>query len=903
MTQETTYRDQYRPYAFEVPETRLEVDIRDGETVVRSTLTVTRKPGATEPLLLDGVDLELRRIAIDGTPLDGNEYSVDDESLTIFDVPDRCSVEIEVAIRPEQNTALEGLYKSRSMYCTQCESEGFRHITYYPDRPDVLSRFTTTITADADGFPVLLCNGNLAGDGPDATGRHTATWQDPFPKPAYLFALVAGDLAVLEDEFATRSGRAVALRIFSEPHNIGQCDFPMAALKRAMRWDEERFGREYDLDVFMIVAVEDFNFGAMENKGLNIFNTSAILAHKDTATDDRFQFVERVVAHEYFHNWSGNRVTCRDWFQLSLKEGFTVYRDQEFSADMNCRVLQRIDDVGSLRDEQFTEDSGPLAHPVRPDSYVEITNFYTSTVYKKGAEVVRMMATLLGAERFRAGCDAYFDRHDGAAVTIEDFVKAMEDTTAIDLSDFRRWYEQSGTPVLSVAETRRDDALELTIRQSCDPTPGQDMKRPLPVPLAMGLVSDGCDLLGAAGATQAVEVVPESAAALETPDSEGTLVVRLQEPETVVALRHAPPAAEVSLLRGFSAPVKVDYPRRPGALGQLATRDTDRFARWDAAQTLLGNAILETVSNHGGATDEALAMVEALVDSAIDAPDDGEAKALIGASLELPSESWLLELAPGTDILAIARARDTLAVRIADAFDWLGLVESNQTGRYRPELPDIARRRLKHQALWYALRHLDRAEPERAHELLTVMLADADNLTDRAAALRGLVGLASLEDNHKSVHLQAFYRDWSAEALLVDLWFTVQAQNPLPGGLDRVRILERHGAFTLKNPNKVRALFNAFVLGNPRNFHDGDEGYRWLGEKIVSLDAINPQVAARLAKALIGWRRHDRLRGQAMRSALEWLQGHDLSSDTGEIVDKGLLLHNTGHTPFRSHVG
>ena len=886
MTQQTTHREHYRAYPFEVPETRLDFDIRDGETVVRSELTVVRKQDTDEALVLDGVDLELRHIAVDGVPLKGNEYSLDEKSLTILNVPDRCRVELDVAIHPEDNTALEGLYKSRTMFCTQCEPEGFRHITYYPDRPDVLSRFTTTITADAENYPVVLSNGNrMASAEAEDAGRHTATWHDPFPKPAYLFALVAGDLAVLEDEFVTRSGRKVALRIYSEPHNIGQCDFPMAVLKRAMRWDEERFGREYDLDVFMIVAVEDFNFGAMENKGLNIFNTSAILAHQDTATDERFQRVEGVVAHEYFHNWSGNRVTCRDWFQLSLKEGFTVYRDQEFSADMNSAVLKRIEDVHVLRDSQFVEDSGPLAHPVRPDSYVEISNFYTNTVYEKGAEVVRMIATLLGRERFRAGCDAYFERHDGAAVTIEDFVQAMEDTSGVDLTRFRRWYEQSGTPVLQVAEDRGND-LELTIRQSCEPTPGQASKRPVPIPVALGLVSSGQDALGAAGNANGFDVVCDANAAVENPDADGTLVVRLEEPETVVTLRNPPADAAVSLLRGFSAPVKVDYPRDPAVLRRLALEDTDLFGRWNAAQDLFGKAI---IGAGGEATErEALTLAQALAEAAFDAADDGESKALIAACLDLPGEDQLQEVAPGTDILAITDARNALAERIGDAADWLALAEANGTGPYRPNLPDIARRRLKRQALWYALNHLDRTDPDRARDLLTSMLADADNLTDRAAALRGLVGLASLSTDERDTHLDAFYRQWSSESLVVDQWFTVQAVNPLAGGLDRVRALERHEAFNLKNPNKVRALIYAFALRNPRNFHDGDAGYGWLRERIVDLDAINPQVAARLARALIVWRRHDARRGAAMRGALQWLQGWDLSTDTREIVDKGL---------------
>ena len=888
MNNETRYRDRYRPYSFEVPETRLAFDLRDGETVVTSALVVERKPGTTDPLVLDGVGLDLRRIAVDGVRLEGNEYGVDDESLTVFDVGERCLVEVTVAIRPEDNQALEGLYKSKSMYCTQCEAEGFRHITYYPDRPDVLSRFTTTITADAGRFPVLLSNGNRTATGTEPDGGHQATWHDPFPKPAYLFALVAGDLAVLEDEFVTRSGRKVALRIFSEPHNIGKCEFPMAVLKRAMRWDEDRFGREYDLDVFMIVAVEDFNAGAMENKGLNIFNIAAFLAHKDTATDDRFAFVEGVVAHEYFHNWSGNRVTCRDWFQLSLKEGFTVYRDQEFSADMNWPALCRIKDVELLRNEQFTEDSGPLAHPVRPDSYVEISNFYTRTVYEKGAEVVRMIATLLGPDRFRAGCDTYFDGHDGKAVTIEDFVKAMEDASQFDLSSFRRWYAQAGTPTLSVRERRHGETLELVVRQSCDPTPGQPTKQPLPVPLALGLLSGGQDTLGAQGAANGFEVDCAATTEVENPSADGTLVIRLDEPETTISFRNSPPEAEISLLRGFSAPVKVDHPRRPGALRQLALADTDLFSRWDAAQTLLADTILATVSGADDATDEAVFLVCSLAEAAHVAPADGQAKALIAASLALPSESWLLELAPGTDILAIVSARNALTERIADAVDWLTLVEANAVGEYKPELPDMARRRLKHQALRYALDHLDRTDPAHSHDLVASALRDADNLTDRAAALRGLVSLKSLDEREKADHLGAFLEQWSAEALVVDQWFTVQAQNPLPGGLDRVRALQGHEAFNLKNPNKVRALVAAFANGNPRNFHDGDEGYRWFAETVAEIDTFNPQVAARQAKILITWRRHNAARARAMRGALEWLRDHDLSTDTAEIVDKGL---------------
>ena len=555
---------------------------------------------------------------------------------------------------------------------------------------------------------------------------------------------------------------------------------------------------------------------------------------------------------------------------------------------MNRQALCRIKDVELLRSEQFTEDSGPLAHPVRPDSYVEISNFYTRTVYEKGAEVVRMIATLLGPDRFRAGCDTYFDAHDGDAVTIEDFVKAMEDASELDLSLFRRWYAQAGTPTLSVREQRRDGTLQLVVRQSCDPTPGQPTKQPLPVPLALGLVSGGQDALGAQGAANGFDVGWEATAMVENSSADGTVVVRLDEPETTISFRNSPPEAEISLLRGFSAPVKVDYPRRPGALRRLALHDTDLFARWDAAQTLLANAVLAMVSGTEDATDEALSMVRLLTEAALVEPDDGQSKALIAASLALPNESWLLELAPGTDILAIVSARDALAERIADAADWLALVETNTTGSYRPDLADIARRRLRHQALRYALNRLDRTDPHRAYDLVASVLREADNLTDRAAALRGLVGLKSLDEQDKARHLRAFYEAWSAEALVIDQWFTVQAQNPLAGGLDRVRALQEHEAFNPKNPNKVRALVAAFANGNPRNFHDGDAGYRWFAETVAEIDAFNPQVAARLAKTLIVWRRHNPPRARSMRVALEWLRDQDLSTDTGEIVDKGL---------------
>lgn len=886
-TPETIHRADYRSYPFALKETALAFDIRDGETTVDSELTFARHDGAEGDLVLYGVDVELVSLAVDGRKLGGNEYALSGETLTVFGVPDRCRVQVTTKIVPEDNTAFEGLYKSNDMYCTQCEAEGFRKITYYPDRPDVLTCFTTTISADADRYPVLLSNGNLLADD-TVDGRRTVTWRDPFPKPSYLFALVAGDLAVLEDEFVTRSGRSVALRIYSEPHNIGQCDYAMGALKRAMRWDEERFGREYDLDIFMIVAVEDFNMGAMENKGLNIFNTSYVLATADTATDAAHERVEAVVAHEYFHNWSGNRVTCRDWFQLSLKEGFTVYRDAEFTSDMNSRTIKRVQDVEFLRSVQFVEDAGPLAHPVRPDSYMEISNFYTTTVYEKGAEVVRMLDTILGRDRFRAGTDTYFARHDGQAVTIEDFVVAMEDANGIELPMFRRWYEQAGTPRLAVAETRADDTLELVVEQSSSPSPNQPTKEPFHIPIAFGLVSaDGRDMLGAAGADAGFAVGVETNAEVENPNADGTLVAHLKGPGAHLRFTGVPSDAEVSFLRGFSAPVRVDYPRDRDVRRRLAAGDPDGFARWDAAQTLVSASLLPDASNAD--RDAVVALFEALATRALDAPDDGEAKALLSAMLTLPTEGTLLGLAPGADILAITAAWDDMADRLAGAVDWLALVGANEIdASYRPHPVDMARRSLKLRALWYAVRDLGRRDPRAAHERLGKLLRDADNLTERTAALHGILGLAGLDDAAKAADTEAFYERWSSEALVVDVWLSAQARNPLPGGLARVRALETHPAFEASNPNKIRALIGAYT-GNVRNFHSVDGGsYRWTADKVLAVDARNPQVASMLAKKLTEWPRFDAERGRRMRAALEDLGGNELSKDVREVVDKGL---------------
>ena len=702
----------YQPPNHLITDTHLEFELNEGVTQVTSRLSV-RRAGAGSTLRLDGQHLELVSVAVDGRALTSNEYQVDDESLTLFDLPEACELSVVTRIHPEQNDALEGLYKSggRSggMYCTQCEAQGFRRITYYLDRPDVLARFTTTIVADPR-YPVLLSNGNPTDERILPDGRRRVTWQDPFPKPSYLFALVAGDLSLLEDEFVTASGRRVVLRIYSEPHNISQCNYAMAALQRAMRWDEQVYGREYDLDIFMIVAVEDFNMGAMENKGLNIFNTSCVLASPNTATDLAYQRVEAVVAHEYFHNWSGNRVTCRDWFQLSLKEGFTVFRDAEFSADMNSRTVKRIDDVNRLRTQQFAEDAGPLAHPVRPDSYIEISNFYTTTIYEKGAEVVRMIHTLLGPDRFRRGTDLYFERHDGAAVTTEDFVRAMEDANAFDLTQFRRWYSQAGTPVIAVASEYRDGALNLTITQRCPPTPGQRAKAPFHIPVAIGLLdSAGRELLGGAGRVNGSGVDVDSTARIENPLGDGTLVVNVTDATTELRVSGLADRPVLSLLRGFSAPVNIEYARPRDELLFLARFDSDGFSRWDAMQSLHVQQI--DLVRLGGAdpASELLPLYRDLLADALSISErnsaasiDPEPYAILAAMLAVPTEDYLGELMTEIDVDGLHRARMQVCGALADSLfeRWLQLYRSNApVHAYQPDGAGSARRALRNLAL------------------------------------------------------------------------------------------------------------------------------------------------------------------------------------------------------------
>ena len=882
----------YRPPAFRITDVALHFDIGDGTTTVSSTLDVVRTDDAASDLTLDGDGPELVSVALDGRTLSGNEYRVDAGSLTLFAVPARARVSIVTRIHPETNTALDGLYRSGSMYCTQCEPEGFRKMTYYLDRPDVLAKFTTTIEADAARCPVLLSNGNLVGSAPAGPGRHRATWHDPFPKPAYLFALVAGDLARITDEFVTKSGRRVEIRIYSEPHNIAECDFAMASLKRAMRWDEDVYGREYDLDVFMIVAVDDFNMGAMENKGLNIFNTSCVLATPDTATDAGYRRVEAVVAHEYFHNWSGNRVTCRDWFQLSLKEGFTVFRDSQFSGDMFSPMVKRIEDVEFLRTFQFPEDAGPLAHPVRPESYLEISNFYTSTVYEKGAEVVRMIHTLLGPERFRRGTDLYFERHDGQAVTTEDFVRAMEDANGVDLRLFRRWYSQAGTPVLTVTREYVDDALTLTFVQRCPPTPGQPDKAPFHLPVTIGLLDrDGNELLGAAASARGAQARVESRARIENPGRDGTLVLHLDAEQAQVVVRGlAQPPAGASVLRGFSAPVRLAFARDDRELAFLAEHDTDGFSRWDAMRSLQCAAI-ERLRVGAGPDAGVIDLYGRLIEAAM-RESRTEIRALYAEMLSLPTEIYVGDQMPEIDVDGVHRARGALEAAVGDAHlrGWRALYAACRDDRFSADAGSMAQRALRNVALAF----LCAAQPGRAsaetEAMLVSHLGQAHNLTDRLAAMREIASAEWIEEALRRRLLGEFYERWQHRKLVVDQWFTVQATAMRAGALDRVEALERHPAFDRRNPNRARALYGAFCNQNLVNFHALDgRGYAFLADRVIAIDGQNPQLAARLLVPMTRFRRYDVARQALMRAALTRIEASGpRSRDVHELVVKSL---------------
>ena len=875
-TPQTIYRKDYTPPSYLVDTVELGFDLDPARTIVASRLVMHRNPdSAQREIELYGENIELVALRMNGKTLGKRDYRIDGKLLTIPHAPEEAILEIETLTAPEKNTTLNGLYVSNGNFFTQCEAEGFRNITYFPDRPDVMAKYTVMLRADKRTYPVLLSNGNLVEQGELGDGRHYAKWEDPFKKPSYLFALVAARLVCQQEKFKLKDGRDALLQVWVEAGNLDKTDYAMQSLKNSIRWDEERFGLELDLDRFMIVAVGDFNMGAMENKGLNIFNTKFVLANPRVATDIDYAGIEAVVGHEYFHNWTGNRVTCRDWFQLSLKEGLTVFRDQEFSADMigtdSGRAVTRIDQVRTLRQAQFPEDAGPMAHPVRPDSFVEINNFYTVTVYEKGAEVVRMVQTLLGRDGFRKGMDLYFERHDGQAVECDDFRLAMADANGRDLSQFERWYSQAGTPVVK-AETRYDagaHTYDITLSQSCPPTPGQAEKQPFHIPVAVGLLgADGNDLPlnidGKAGATTAV---------LELTDARQTFRF------TGVNERPTP-----SILRDFSAPVILDYDYTDEQLLQLFSHDSDPVNRWEAGQRLAMARLLKLTAAvaSGGklALDDTFlgAMRKILTDDALD-PSFRE------QALLLPSETMIAEQMKVVNPQAIHLARQFVRQAIGQALrsELLAQYEANRTpGPYSPDALSAGRRGLKNLALSY----LAAAGGDHAIALAQKQFDKAGNMTDRMASLGALI---QANANGVQKALQRFYDEFEQEALVVDKWFSIQASAP-SADVAAVRKLMQHPAFTLKNPNRARSLVFAFCAANPPQFHAPDgSGYAFWAEQVIALDALNPQVASRLARSMDRWRRYAPALQAQMKKALQQVANlKTLSNDVREIVGKAL---------------
>ncbi len=843
-----------------VPEISLDFALSLDATQVRSELTVARNPAGTgaAALRLNGEGIAASSVSVDGHP--HNDWRMVGDDLVI-DLPgERHVIAIETTINPAANTQLSGLYASGGMLCTQCEAEGFRRITFFPDRPDVLSVYSVKMAGDKAAFPVLLSNGNPVASGEGADGTHWAEWHDPWPKPSYLFALVAGDLVATRDSFTTMSGRKVELGIYVRAGDESRTGHAMRSLIASMQWDEEVYGREYDLDLFNIVAVADFNAGAMENKGLNVFNTRYILADPETATDGDYDAIEGVVAHEYFHNWSGNRVTCRDWFQLSLKEGFTVLRDQQFSADRGSAPVKRIEDVRILRAAQFPEDSGPLAHPIRPDSYQEISNFYTATVYNKGAEVIRMMTVLAGSERFRKGTDLYFDRHDGEAATCEDFVKAIEDGAGLDLSQFRRWYEQAGTPRIDVTMAHAGDTVTLTLRQTVPSTPGQPDKQPMVIPLRTALFDR------------------------ETGRNFGEHLLVLTEAEHVFTFTHIKTPPVLSINRGFSAPVAIANPTPDADLVFLAAHDDDPFARYEAMQQLVVQHLVSAVQ--GSLSVDARAAGRTAIAAAFAAVLDDETldDLMRGELLILPGEGYLAEQIPAVDPARVHDEREDLKRHIGTVLkaQWQALHDRCAAVPYSLEAAARGARKLKTQALVY----LAPADPAEAARRARAQYDGADNMTDRQGALMVLAGLDTPD---REAALADFHDRFAGNMLVIDKWFSIQASSLHPQAIAHVKALAEHPDFTMSNPNRVRALYMAFA-GNPGAFHAGSgEGYRMIADLILRLDPINGNVAARFVPSLGRWRKVEPVRAAMMRGELERIAAEpSLSRDVREQVTRSL---------------
>ncbi|WP_042860169.1 aminopeptidase N [Dickeya sp. NCPPB 3274] len=861
------YRHDYRAPDYTITDIALDFDLHPEQTRVVAVSQVVLQGEQGAALKLDGEGLKLLSVQVDGQ--NWQAHRVLEGGLELTGLPEKFTLRIETEISPATNSALEGLYQSGEALCTQCEAEGFRHITYYLDRPDVLARFTTRITADKARYPYLLSNGNRVAQGELGEGRHWVEWQDPFPKPCYLFALVAGDFDVLRDSFITRSGREVALELFVDRGNLDRADWAMTSLKNAMKWDETRFGLEYDLDIYMIVAVDFFNMGAMENKGLNIFNSKFVLAKAETATDKDYLGIEAVIAHEYFHNWTGNRVTCRDWFQLSLKEGLTVFRDQEFSSDVGSRPANRIDNVRVMRSAQFAEDASPMSHPIRPDQVIEMNNFYTLTVYEKGSEVIRMMHTLLGEEKFQAGMRLYFDRHDGSAATCDDFVQAMEDASSVDLSQFRRWYSQSGTPVVTVrddydAATRQ---YRLHVSQTTPVGADKQPKLPLHIPLDVELY----DTEG--------QVIP-----LRQKGQKLGSVLNVTEAEQTFVFDDVPCQPVPSLLREFSAPVKLNYSWSDEQLTFLMRHASNAFSRWDAAQSLLANYIRLNVARYQ--QKQPLSLPMHVVDAFRGVLLDDQLDPMLASQiLSLPGENEMAELFDVIAPDAIAAVRQSLMQTLAQemADELLAVYRANKLASYRVDQQDMGKRALRNVCLSY-LAFADRSQ---ADALAAAQFSAADNMTDSLAAMAAAVA-AQLPC--RDTLLAAFDERWHQDGLVMDKWFALQASSPASDVLNRVRELLNHRSFSLNNPNRLRSLVGSFCAGNPSAFHAVDgSGYLFLTEMLSDLNTRNPQVASRLIEPLIRLKRYDSNRQALMRQALETLKGlENLSGDLFEKITKAL---------------
>ncbi len=867
------YLDQYQAPDFLIETVDLEFNLQAEQTTVKSTVLFIKQ--AEAPLVLSGQELVLKSVRLDNQDLTESQYVCDQDSLTIEQVPDRFELEIVTEIRPHENLSLEGLYQSSGNYCTQCEAEGFRKITYFLDRPDVMATYSVTIIADKDLCPVMLSNGNLVGEGILDDNRHWVKWHDPFKKPSYLFALVAGQLRYIEDSYRAMDGRDICLRIYVEPENIDKCTHAMQSLKKAMKWDEDKFGLVYDLDIYMIVAVNDFNMGAMENKGLNVFNSKYVLASPTTATDSDYDGIESVIAHEYFHNWTGNRVTCRDWFQLSLKEGLTVFRDQEFSSDMTARAVKRIQDVRILRAYQFAEDAGPMSHPVRPQSYVEINNFYTVTVYNKGAEVVRMYQSLFGVEGFRRGMDLYFSRHDGQAVTTDDFCAAMADANDADLSQFKRWYDQAGTPELKVTDAYAADTAEytLTFTQSCPPTPGQQDKKPFYIPVVTALLS-------ASG--EVIRPLVDDGISI---DDAGNMVLIVNENVQEFVFRGVDSRPVPSLLRGFSAPVKLDYQYSNDELAFLMHHDEDDFNRWEASQDLVVGTIQGMIRQRSDGQGYSIdPLLINTLRKLLRTKDIN--KGILAEILTLPSENYLAELqGEDVDVDIIHDVLEALKTELAAALmdELLDCYQRNQdTMEYSFDAEAVASRSLKNTVLAYLMQ----LEDEKLKQLCEQQYRQGNNMTD---VITALACLADSEGELRQGVVEDFYQQWKHDPLVLDKWFAIQARSKAADTLTRVQGLLGHEAFSIKNPNKVRALIGSFTA-NPIHFHRADgDGYRFVAEQLLKLDQINPQVAARLLQAFSRWKRYDSQRRALMQAQLRRILAHEgLSTDCYEIASKSL---------------